>query len=185
MVSWTWSSRSQRSDCSPLFVCFCFSPPNTLFFVTDHTSSSNWPSYTDMAYSPHSRNTLAQNLRRSSHMIGKLRILVDLRKINHLNSDIYSHPVTTHWCCLTLGRTKTLLQTGLFRGISLHTDSKTALIRAVGIQLCYSHNCFHTFGTRPQSGIFPIFKLHDRILLKLLELFACTLMLPATFIMIF
>ena len=31
-------SRSQRSDCSPLLFLFCFSPPNALFFVTDHTT---------------------------------------------------------------------------------------------------------------------------------------------------
>ena len=42
---WTWScglrvtcSRSQRSDCSPLLFLFCFSPPNALFFLIDHTT---------------------------------------------------------------------------------------------------------------------------------------------------
>ena len=42
---WTWScgfrvtcSRSQRSDFSLLLFLFCFSPPNALFFVTDHTT---------------------------------------------------------------------------------------------------------------------------------------------------
>ena len=42
---WAWNcdfkvtySKSQRSDCSPLLFLFCFSPPNALFFVTDHTT---------------------------------------------------------------------------------------------------------------------------------------------------
>ena len=42
---WTWRCgfsviclMSQRSDCSPLLFLFWFSPPNALFFVTDHTT---------------------------------------------------------------------------------------------------------------------------------------------------
>ena len=68
---------------------------------------------------------------------GKLRLLVDLQKINSLIADDYTnnnHPVSTVRCSTTLGREVTVLQTRLLTSLSLFADGGPTLSGKVCIQ---------------------------------------------------
>ena len=99
---------------------------------------------------------------------GKLRLLVDLGKINALISDDYinnNHSVSTlSDAAQHLAGKKIVLQTRLLTGISLPTDGRPTINRNASLQLCKQNVRLQTPSTRTEQSPVGIFKIHARIL---------------------
>ena len=81
---------------------------------------------------------------------GKLRLLVDLLKINTLIADDYTnnnHPVSTVRRSTTLGREVTVLQTRLLTSLSLFADGGPKLSGDACIQFFQQSNCLQKIRT--------------------------------------
>ena len=97
---------------------------------------------------------------------GKLRLLVDLRKINALISDDYinnNHPVSTLSDAAQHLPGKQLFLIGLLSGISLSANGRPEINRNASVQLCKQDVRLQTTGTRTEQSLVSIFKFHERI----------------------
>ena len=97
---------------------------------------------------------------------GKLRHLVDLRKINSLIADDYTnnnHPVSTLSDVrrsTTLGREVTVLQTRLLTSLSLFADGGPTLSGNASIQFCQQSVCLQKTCTSSWQICVCLFKFH-------------------------
>ena len=111
---------------------------------------------------------------------GKLRLLVDLRKINNLVLDDYiknqSPRQYVDRCCTTYGIQKALLQFGLLSSIPLLAEGGPKVHRDVGVQHCKPNIRLSEFGSGPQQSAVVLFELYERIFDRVVKADTCSSM---------
>ena len=98
---------------------------------------------------------------------GKLRLLVDLRKIKALISDDYisnNHLVSTlSDAAQHLAGKELFCKLDCSQAYSLPTNGGSNIHRKASVQFCKQNLCTQTTGTRTEQSFVSVFKLHERI----------------------